>query len=78
MALRSVEVETADLTFGPDGFVGDTWIHDVSFNYDINDWVNIYGGVNNITNTRPFITEQAYPVSPIGRYLFLGATVAFD
>jgi outer membrane receptor protein involved in Fe transport len=78
MALRSVEVETADLTFGPDGFVGDTWIHDVSFNYDINDWVNIYGGVNNITNTRPFITEQAYPVSPIGRYFFLGATVAFD
>ena len=78
MALRGVEIEsvgtTGTDTFSPDNAVADeTFIHDISFNFDLNDQVDIYGGVNNVFNEKPFITEQAYPVSPVGTYFFLGA-----
>ena len=36
------------------------------------------GGVNNLGNETPFITEQAFPVSPRGRYFFLGVNAAFE
>ena len=38
--------------------------------------IDIYGGVNNVFNRKPFVTEQAYPVSPVGTLFFLGATVS--
>ena len=37
--------------------------------------IDIYGGVNNVFNRKPFVTEQAYPVSPVGTLFFLGATL---
>lgn len=76
-ALRSVEIETVDQIFGPAGIQGNTFIHDISFTYDVHDNVRIYGGVNNVADKQPFITEQAFPVSGIGRSFFLGVSGQF-
>jgi outer membrane receptor protein involved in Fe transport len=73
-ALRGVEVETINAQFGPAGLTGETWTHNVGANYTFTDLgLEVFGGVNNVSNVRPFITERAYPVSPIGRSFFLGA-----
>jgi outer membrane receptor protein involved in Fe transport len=73
-ALRGVEVETINAQFGPAGLTGETWTHNVGANYSFTDLgLEVFGGVNNVSNVRPFITERAYPVSPIGRSFFLGA-----
>jgi hypothetical protein len=37
----------------------------------------VYGGINNITDERPFITEFAFPVSPQGQFLFVGLEMNF-
>ena len=72
MALRGVEIESADTNFGPAGFAGRSYIHDISFSYDMDDRIQFYGGVNNLSDKDPFLTEAAFPVSPFGRYFFLG------
>jgi outer membrane receptor protein involved in Fe transport len=77
-ALRSVEIETADITYGPNGFADEVFLHDFSFSYEVKEGFEVYGGVNNVTNKKPFVTEQAFPVNPLGRYFFLGVNVRFD
>ena len=74
--LRSVEIETVDTTFGPAGIADAVFIHDLNMSYQVKDSVQVYGGVNNVLNRDPFITEQAYPVSPLGRYFFVGARLS--
>ncbi|WP_185960238.1 TonB-dependent receptor domain-containing protein [Erythrobacter insulae] len=76
-ALRSVEIEdvgtTANDLFSPtNGLTKETFIHDISFSYEVSDMFNVYGGVNNVFNESPFVTEQAYPVSPVGTLFFMG------
>jgi outer membrane receptor protein involved in Fe transport len=80
--LRSVEIEdvgtTGADTFSPEnGLASDTFIHDASFSYEASDKFEIYGGVNNIFNKKPFITEQAFPVSPVGTFFFLGVRASY-
>ncbi|MEM7099571.1 MAG: TonB-dependent receptor [Pseudomonadota bacterium] len=71
------EIETAAANFGPSAFTdSSTYIHDFRASYT-QDQYSVYGGVNNVTDEEPFITERAYPVSPIGRYYYLGVTYAF-
>ncbi len=77
MGLRSVEIESVGTTgndlYSPDNAIADeTWIHDISFSIDVNDTFDVYGGVNNVFNEKPFVTEQAYPVSPVGTLFFMG------
>ncbi|MEP0188901.1 MAG: TonB-dependent receptor [Erythrobacter sp.] len=76
-ALRAVEIEsvgdTGTDTFSfANGLTDETFIHDISFTFDFSDNFDIYGGVNNIFNEEPFVTEQAFPVSPVGTLFFLG------
>lgn len=76
-ALRGVEIEdvgpTGSDTYSPEnGLASDTFIHDVAFSYDASERFSIYGGVNNVFNKKPFITEQAFPVSPVGTFFYLG------
>jgi outer membrane receptor protein involved in Fe transport len=76
-ALRGVEIEDVGNTgadvFSPEnGIAGETFIHDFAFGWDASDNFEIYGGVNNVFNKKPFITEQAFPVSPVGTFFFLG------
>jgi outer membrane receptor protein involved in Fe transport len=37
----------------------------------------LYGGINNLTDEEPYLSSSAYPVSGIGRTLFLGVTARF-
>lgn len=39
--------------------------------------LQVYGGVNNLTNAQPYLASSAFPVSGIGRYFFLGAKTNF-
>ena len=57
------------------GIASNAFIHSINFNYDLSDIVDIYGGVNNIFDRQPFVTEQAFPVSPVGPLFFLGVNV---
>lgn len=80
--LAAVEVEETGNT-GNDqfsfanGFAGDSFIHDIAFGYELNDKFEFYGGVNNIFDRQPFVTQQAFPVSPVGPFFFLGARVSY-
>jgi outer membrane receptor protein involved in Fe transport len=74
MALRGVEIETIDAQFGPSGMAGETWTHNLGAFFTFTGLgLEVFGGVNNLSDVKPFITERAYPVSPIGRSFYLGA-----
>ncbi|WP_299196589.1 TonB-dependent receptor [uncultured Erythrobacter sp.] len=80
MGLRAVEIETvgntgADTYSFANGIASDVFIHDITFSFEATDNIDLYGGVNNVFNRKPFVTEQAYPVSPVGTLFFLGATL---
>lgn len=80
MGLRAVEIEEvgntgADTYSIVNGISSDAFIHDISFNFEATDMIEVYGGVNNIFDRQPFVTEQAFPVSPVGTFFFLGARV---
>lgn len=69
-----VEVETYETLFGPSVLLDETWIHDLNARYVVNDELTVYGGINNVTQTNPFISENAFPATPRGRVIFLGGT----
>lgn len=75
MLLGFLEIQTARSLYGDSVFMDDMWIHDLSFSYDIDDSLQVYGGLNNVTDEKPFITNYAYPVSAVGRYAFFGFNV---
>lgn len=52
--------------------------HDIQVAYRLNENVEIYGGVNNFTNQEPDPGSLDQPVSPRGRYYYLGVSVDFD
>ena len=69
-----VEIETALTNYGPSAFTDNaTYIHDLRGTYQKDDFT-FYGGVSNVTDVQPYSTERAYPVSPVGRYGYLGLT----
>ena len=75
--LRAVDIEevgpTGEDTFSPEnGLSSNAFIHDIAFSYEASANFEVYGGVNNVFNRKPFITEQAFPVSPVGTFFFLG------
>ena len=78
MALRDVEIETVDALYGPAGIADATYVHDLTFNWNVNDTYSVYGGINNLSDETPFLTEFAFPVSPIGRFFFAGIDVNFE
>jgi outer membrane receptor protein involved in Fe transport len=77
-ALRDVEIETIDSLVGPAGMADETFVHDIAASWDITDQYRLYGGINNIGDERPFITEFAFPVNPIGRFFFVGLDVRIE
>ncbi len=72
MGLRGVEIETVASQFGPAGVAGKTFVHSLQATYTFERGPELFGGINNLSNTRPFITERAFPVGPVGRSFFLG------
>ena len=72
MLLQDIEVETAMTLYGPIVLRDEFWIHDINARYQVNDGVLIYGGINNLSDENPFITNNAYPASPRGTFFFVG------
>lgn len=73
----AIQIERIQSEFGPAGFAPEYWVHGASFNLDATDQITFYGGVNNLTDEEPYIASSAYPVSGIGRTIFLGVTGRF-
>ena len=72
MLFGGIEVETAETLYGRSVFQEAFWQHDLSASYLIGDTLMAYGGVRNLTDEQPFITENAFPASPRGTFFFLG------
>ncbi|MBE1299412.1 MAG: TonB-dependent receptor [Alteromonadaceae bacterium] len=70
--LQFVEIETAEALYGDAVMMEETFIHDINMTFRATDELMVYGGINNITDEMPFITNAAYPASIRGRYFFLG------
>ncbi len=70
-----IQIERIDLEFGEAGWADEYFVHDLSANFQVNDQINVYGGVNNLTNEEPYLASSAYPVSGMGRFYFLGVKV---
>jgi outer membrane receptor protein involved in Fe transport len=75
-ALAGVEIEDYRLNFGSAAIEDEYYSHDMHFSFDYSDAMQIYGGVNNVTDEQPFRTEQVFPVNPRGRFFFLGVSYA--
>ena len=74
-----IEIETALANYGEAAFTDDdTYIHDIRGSYVWDDNLTFFGGVNNITDEEPYSSERAYPVSPLGRYGYLGLTYSLN
>ncbi len=74
--LRGVRARNGQQLFGDTGRVGSFMSHDFSFSYDAQSGMQLYGGINNVFDKDPFITERAWPVGPRGRTFFLGVNYA--
>jgi len=49
------------------------WEHDVHLSADVfDDRVTVYGGVNNLFDSKPALGLTAYPVNPRGRFFYFG------
>ena len=57
-------------------FFKERWEHDVRASFKLDNGFQFYGGVNNIFDEKPSFDQLSYPVSGIGRYLYVGAKVA--
>ncbi|MEQ5788587.1 TonB-dependent receptor [Erythrobacter sp. NFXS35] len=58
-------------------FTGDGFEHDISLSYEATESFQIYGGVNNLTDTEPFLGSLSRPAGPRGRFFFLGVSGSF-
>lgn len=70
--LGGIEVETAHALYGDIVLQDALWMHNLSARYSFTDMVMVYGGVKNLTDEQPFITENAFPASPRGTFYFVG------
>lgn len=71
--VRFVELEEYERgEFDDSVMMDEFWTHDLNASYNVNENTTIYGGVNNVTDEEPFLTNFAFPVGPRGRYFFLG------
>ena len=47
-------------------------LHDLQLRYQVNDGLQVYGGVNNLWGQEPEADTYTDPVSPMGRYFYVG------
>ena len=68
------EIETIRQNYGANGIANARMIHNINGSWQANDEILVYGGVSNLTDREPYLTEFGYPVSPRGAYFYLGVT----
>jgi len=73
--LGNAPIETVIKNYGTAGITDEFFSHDISGSYEYSDTIRLYGGIGNVTNEKPFITERSYPVSPVGRSYYLGVNI---
>lgn len=56
-------------------FYKELWQHDVRVAYDVDKRFTIYGGVNNVFDQQPDFDQYSYPISGLGRFMYVGAKV---
>lgn len=54
------------------------WQHDVRVAVDVDKRFTFYAGVNNLFDQKPSYDDFNYPVSGLGRFMFVGAKVKLD
>jgi outer membrane receptor protein involved in Fe transport len=67
-----VAVEDIGTVYDRRAIEGEVFFHGLSMACDWNEEIQVYGGVQNVTDEEPFFTERAWPVGPLGRYFFVG------
>lgn len=73
---------TAEVTRQPD--ISDyletdkLYVHDIQSSYDFDNGIEVYLGVNNLTNREPDRTYLNTPVGAKGRYFYVGLTANFE
>jgi outer membrane receptor protein involved in Fe transport len=53
---------------------GELWMHDISASWVVNDTLTFYGGIQNVSDEKPFATQPSFPTGIRGRYFFAGVT----
>ena len=51
------------------------WQHDIQVQYRIDDRFAVYSGVTNLTDQKPDVDATNRPISPLGRFLYVGARI---
>jgi iron complex outermembrane recepter protein len=74
--LSGIEVENL-ASFADPVETGDTWIHDASVRWKYSDDANFTFGVQNLTDVEPYFVSVATPVSGVGRFFFIRASVSY-
>ena len=72
------EIETIRQNFGDGGIANSRMIHDINGSWQATNEILVYGGVSNLTDREPYVTERGYPVSPRGAYYFLGVSYSAE
>ena len=54
------------------------WQHDVRIALDVDKRFTFYAGVNNLFDQKPDFDDFNYPISGLGRFMFVGAKVKLD
>ena len=54
------------------------WQHDVRVAVDVDKRFTFYAGVNNLFDQKPAFDDFNYPISGLGRFMFVGAKVKLD
>lgn len=70
--LRFAAKDTYLSLYGDSVMMPSSMVHNLNASYQLSTEMLIYGGVNNISDEKPFITNFAYPASAQGRTLFFG------
>lgn len=73
--LRFANKDTYLSLYGDSVMMPSTMVHNLNSSYQLSSEIMFYGGVNNVSNEKPFITNFAYPASAQGRTLFVGVNV---
>jgi outer membrane receptor protein involved in Fe transport len=51
------------------------WEHDVQAAFQVNERFGIYAGANNVWNQKPDVGASSYPISKVGRQLYVGTRI---
>jgi iron complex outermembrane recepter protein len=73
----AVQIERIDTEFGRGVLAEPLLVHNLSGNWKLDSGVELYGGVNNLSDEKPYAPFRAFPVSGMGRFYFAGVRAKF-